>query len=290
MPPFLRLVQPERHSSMPGPEISVHRWRHIHGLSNLRYRREWIYFVREGGSTDLKLFCSYSHRDEHLRDELAKHLKLLDRQGLVRSWHDRQIGAGDLWKQAIDQNLQEADIILMLISADFLASDYCFDIEMKTALERHRAGEALVIPVILRPVDWQATPFGKLQALPKDGKPVTTFENLDIALEQVAKGIRVAIEKMLQDRSGENRRRETARPPDPPPPSPGLPAACSDPIAKLLALYIGPIASVVVRQAAARCRDVPELCEAVAAEIANPQHRSRFLSEASIVSRQSAGK
>jgi TIR domain len=129
---------------------------------------EWIYSVQgEGSATDIKLFCSYSHRDEHLRDELAKHLKLLERQGLVRTWHDRQIGAGDLWKQAIDKNLEEADIILLLISADFLASDYCFDIEMKIALERHAAGKALVVPVILRPVDWQTTPFRMLQALPK---------------------------------------------------------------------------------------------------------------------------
>jgi len=214
----------------------------------------------------------------------------------VRSWHDRQIGAGDLWKQAIDQNLQEADIILLLISSDFLASDYCFDIEMKVALERHAAGEALVVPVILRPVDWHATPFGRLQALPKDGKPVTTFENLDIALEQVATGLRAAIEKLRKTRSG-----EIARSPNPSHPSAELPAAQSpaaqlpsaelpaawlDPIAKLLAQYIGPIASVVVRQAALRCRGVTELCEAVAVEIANPQDRSRFLSEASKVNRQ----
>ncbi len=86
-----------------------------------------------------------------LRDELAKHLKLLERTGLIRNWHDRKIGAGEPWKEAIDRNLAEADVILLLISADFLASDYCFDIEMKTALDRHATGEALVVPVILRP-------------------------------------------------------------------------------------------------------------------------------------------
>jgi hypothetical protein len=231
---------------------------------------------------EIKLFCSYSHKDEALRDELGKHLKLFERQGLVRSWHDRKIGAGDLWQEAIDRGLREADVILLLISADFLASDYCFDTEMKKALDRHAAGEALVIPVILRPVDWRATPFSKLQALPPDGRPVTTFENLDIALEQVAQGIRRAIEGLKQKRQAPARRaaQENAAPPEVVSSFPPLPAACVDPIAKLLALYIGPIASVVVRQAASQCPGVPELCEAVALEIANLQDRAHFLSEA----------
>jgi hypothetical protein len=236
-----------------------------------------------GGPAAIKLFCSYSRRDEPLRDELAKHLKPMERQGLVRSWHDREISAGDIWKEAIDRNLQEADVILLLISADFVASDYCFDIEMKDALERHAAGEALVIPVILRPVDWRATPFGKLQVLPKDGKPVTTFENLDSALEQVAQGIRRAIEGRQEARHA-----PIAHPENAALPVPALPAASLDPIAKLLTLYIGPIASVVVRNAASHYHGVWELCNAVAAEIANPQDRSRFLSEARRVSASAA--
>jgi TIR domain len=230
----------------------------------------------------MKLFCSYSHKDEALRDELAKHLKLFERQGLIQSWHDRKIGAGDLWQEAIDRGLREADVILLLISADFLASDYCFDFEMNKALDRHAAGEALVIPVILRPVDWRGTPFSKFQALPADGRPVTTFENLDIALEQVAQGIRRAIEGLREKRQAPARRaaQENATPPQGAASFPPLPAARLDQIAKLLALYIGPIASVVVRQAASRCPGVTELCDAVAHEIANPQDRSRFLSEA----------
>lgn len=228
---------------------------------------------------EIKLFCSYSHRDEHLRDELAKHLKLLERQGLIESWHDRRIGAGEVWKEEIDRNLSEADIILLLISADFLASDYCFDIEMKAALERHSAAKAVVIPIILRPVDWHATPFSGLQALPKNGKPVTTFDNLDIAFEQVATSIRAAIEKVLQIRRG------VAEPIQGPPPlSPGLSAARLEPITKLLTRYVGPIATIVVRQAASRCQGIPELCAAVAVEIANVQDRNKFLSEAGKVS------
>ena len=223
---------------------------------------------------EIKLFCSYSHRDEHLRDELAKHLKLLERQGLIESWHDRRIGAGEVWKEEIDRNLSEADIILLLISADFLASDYCFDIEMKAALERHAAAKAVVIPIILRPVDWHATPFSGLQALPKNGKPVTTFDNLDIAFEQVATSIRAAIEKVLQIRRG------VAEPIQGTPPlSPGLSAARLEPITKLLTRYVGPIATIVVRQAASRCQGIPELCAAVAVEIANVQDRNKFLSK-----------
>ena len=228
---------------------------------------------------EIKLFCSYSHRDEHLRDELAKHLKLLERQGLIESWHDRRIGAGDVWKEEIDRNLSEADIILLLISADFLASDYCFDIEMKAALERHSAAKAVVIPIILRPVDWHATPFSGLQALPKNGKPVTTFDNLDIAFEQVATSIRAAIEKVLKTRTGLAAPSKEAAPP-----SPGLSAARLEPITKLLTRYVGPIATIVVRQAASRCQGMPELCAAVAVEITNVQDRSRFLSEACKIS------
>jgi hypothetical protein len=228
---------------------------------------------------EIKLFCSYSHRDEHLRDELAKHLKLLERQGLIESWHDRRIGAGDVWKEEIDRNLSEADIILLLISADFLASDYCFDIEMKAALERHAAAKAVVIPIILRPVDWHATPFSGLQALPRNGKPVTTFDNLDTAFEQVATSIRAAIEKVLKTRTGLAAPSQEAAPP-----SPGLSAARLEPITKLLTRYVGPIATIVVRQAAARCQGMPELCAAVAVEIANVQDRSRFLSEACKIS------
>jgi hypothetical protein len=228
---------------------------------------------------EIKLFCSYSHRDEHLRDELAKHLKLLERQGLIESWHDRRIGAGDVWKEEIDRNLSEADIILLLISADFLASDYCFDIEMKAALERHAAAKAVVIPIILRPVDWHATPFSGLQALPRNGKPVTTFDNLDTAFEQVATSIRAAIEKVLKTRTGLATPAQEAATP-----SPGLSAARLEPITKLLTRYVGPIATIVVRQAAARCQGMPELCAAVAVEIANVQDRSRFLSEACKIS------
>ena len=141
---------------------------------------------------EISLFFSYSHQDEELRNELAKHLKTLERQGVISAWYDRQIVAGDEWAGKIDTHLETANIILLLVSSDFIASDYCYDIEMKRAIERHNTGEARVIPVILRPVDWYGTPFAKLQALPRDAKPVTSWANQDEAFTSIAQGIRLA--------------------------------------------------------------------------------------------------
>ena len=124
---------------------------------------------------DVEVFYSYSHRDEELREELERHLSILKRQGVITAWHDRKIGAGTEWKGQIDTHLNTAHVILLLISSDFLASDYCYDIEMRRAMERHAAGDARVIPIILRPVSWKGAPFEKLQALPKDAKPVTSW-------------------------------------------------------------------------------------------------------------------
>ena len=157
-------------------------------------------FLSDQGSAEttatVRLFYSYSHEDESLRDELAKHLSSLKRQGIIAEWHDRRIGAGDEWKGAIDENLEEAQIILLLVSSSFLASDYCWDVETKRALERHNLGDAKVIPVILRPCDWHGAPFAKLQSLPMDGKSITSWANRDEAFTNVALGIRRAIEAM----------------------------------------------------------------------------------------------
>jgi internalin A len=148
----------------------------------------------------ISLFYSYSHKDETLRNELETHLKLLQRQGLINTWHDRQIEAGEEWKQKIDDNLERANIILLLVSANFIASDYCYAIEMKRALERHEKGEARIIPVIIRDVNWGKAPFAKLQALPKDGKAVTKWANKDTAWKNVSEGIERAAESVRQKR------------------------------------------------------------------------------------------
>jgi internalin A len=136
-----------------------------------------------------RLFYSYSHKDESLRNELETHLKLLQRQGMIESWHDRDIEAGDEWKRKIDDNLEQADIILLLVSADFIASDYCYEKEMLRALERHEKKEARVIPVIVRDVNWHSAPFAKLQALPKDALAVTKWADKDSAWRNVSEGI-----------------------------------------------------------------------------------------------------
>jgi hypothetical protein len=137
-------------------------------------------------------FFSYSHADEALRDQLERQLAILRRQGVIETWHDRRIPAGSEWDAAIDHHVETDDIILLLVSPDFLASDYCYDREMLRAMERHDAGEAIVIPVILRACDWHGAPFGKLQAVPKDGKPVTLMPDRDSALLEVAQAVRAA--------------------------------------------------------------------------------------------------
>ncbi len=142
------------------------------------------------------LFYSYAREDEMFCDELEKHLSLLQRQGIIMTWYDRLIQPGTRWAQSIDYHLNVASIVLLLVSPDFLASDHCFQVEMHHALERHKLGEATVIPVILRPVDWQGASFAHLQCLPHDGKPVTEWENRDAAYRDIVRGIRTAIEKM----------------------------------------------------------------------------------------------
>ncbi len=139
------------------------------------------------------IFFSYSHKDEELRDQLEVHLSALKRSGLIDTWHDRIILAGDEFGDEISENLEAADIILLLVSADFIASDYCYAVEMRRALERHDAGEARVIPVILRPCDWHDTPFGKLQAAPKDGKAVRSWPDLDEAFLDIVRAIKAAL-------------------------------------------------------------------------------------------------
>jgi internalin A len=149
----------------------------------------------------VRLFYSYSHKDESLRNKLETHLKLLQRQGLIEPWHDRKIEAGDEWKRKIDENLERAAIILLLVSADFITSDYCYEKEMQQALERHEQREVRVIPVVVRDVNWRIAPFAELQALPKDGKAVTLWEDRDSAWPNVSEGIERVVEEM-RPRSG----------------------------------------------------------------------------------------
>jgi len=138
------------------------------------------------------LFFSYSHKDEDLRNELETHLALLKRQGVISSWHDRRITAGSDFDKIISSELESSQIILLLVSAHFLASDYCYEKEMTRAIEKHEEGSAVVIPVILHPCDWQSAPFGHLRATPTDGKPVSMFANQHEAFAIIAKDVREA--------------------------------------------------------------------------------------------------
>lgn len=137
----------------------------------------------------LKTFFCYAPEDKSIRQELEKHLSFLRRSMLITTWQDRQIQAGINWQQEIDSHLESADIILPLVSSDFLRSGYCSGAEMKRALERHNAGAAYVLPILVRPVDWDTTPFTDLAVLPTGGKPVSMWPDRDNALFDVATGI-----------------------------------------------------------------------------------------------------
>jgi TIR domain/WD domain, G-beta repeat len=149
----------------------------------------------------IEIFYSYSHKDELLRDELEKHLSDLRWQKVITSWHDRRILAGWEWAEEIDNHLKTADIILLLISPDFLASGYCYSVEVQRAVDRHGRGEAHIIPIILRRVHWEGAPFGKIQALPKDGRPVRSWPDQDEAFFNIVAGIREVIEELKGKRA-----------------------------------------------------------------------------------------
>lgn len=144
----------------------------------------------------IEILFSYAREDEALRDKLEKHLSSMKRQNRIVCWHDRNIRAGNSWNKTISTHLDTAQIILLLVSADFLDSDYCNSVEVKRALQRHQKGEACVIPIILRKCDWHKEKFAALQALPRDAKPVVNWSNQDDALYDVAVGIKKVVEEL----------------------------------------------------------------------------------------------
>src|SRR5260221_11780746 len=138
----------------------------------------------------LRVFLSYSHKDKELCDRFFVHLSQLKRQGLIEPWHDRCISAGADWAGALDEHLNSAHIVILLVSADFLASDYCNNVEMTRSLERSQNGEARLVPVILTPCDWETSRFAGLQALPEGGKPVVDWKTNDHGLNNAVKRLR----------------------------------------------------------------------------------------------------
>ncbi|HEY6541716.1 MAG TPA: TIR domain-containing protein [Ktedonobacteraceae bacterium] len=150
--------------------------------------------------TTIEIFCCYAREYQNLMKSLRKHLMPLQRRGLITIWSDTDIDAGSAWEDEIKKHLDSAHIILLLISPDFMASDYCYSTEMERALERNAKGEARVIPIILRPTAWKGAPFDKLQMLPSNAKPVTdrrSWQNEDEALNDVIEQIKPVVAEQL---------------------------------------------------------------------------------------------
>jgi hypothetical protein len=193
------------------------------------------------------VFVSYAREDEDLREELGKYLAVMQREGLIKLWHDRFIDPGDNFEERIKAALDTSSFVLLLISVDYLNSEYCQQ-ETQWALQRQEAGQTRVIPVILRPCNWQGRPFGKLQVLPKDGEPVRRWHLMDDAFCDIDRGLR----RIIRESS---RRGHVPDPPPPPPPEGStrlirvLSVSC---IVILLAL---PIAVLLTRRGAPTNRD-----------------------------------
>lgn len=155
---------------------------------------------RTSSGRSITLFYSYAEEDEAHRKNLENHLSIIRRRGLITDWNFRKISAGRAWDTEISQQLEDADVVLFLVSSDFLASDYCYNKELTRALERAKDGLTRAIPVIVRPVDWADAPFAHLEALPMSARPVTTWSNEDEAWMDVARGIRQVVSEL----SGKN--------------------------------------------------------------------------------------
>jgi hypothetical protein len=146
---------------------------------------------------EIELFYCYARKDKALRDKLENHLGLLRRQYHLINWHDRVILPGEEWEHTIDNHLNTAHLVLLLVSPDFMNSEYCYGKEMQRALERHDEGTCRVIPIILRPTYLEVAPFGKLEILPTDTRPITRWPNRDEAFKDVVREISHVLKALL---------------------------------------------------------------------------------------------
>lgn len=146
----------------------------------------------------IDIFFSFAHEDEQWMDAVRKQLVLFDRQKRINKWYDRMLTPGESWKDKIDHHIHHAAIVLLFVSPDFFASDYCYEIELKEALQQHKDGRTVVIPIIVRPCKWDTAPFAKLQALPSDGRPLSRWEDKDEACLDVANGIMKLVAELEQ--------------------------------------------------------------------------------------------
>jgi hypothetical protein len=147
----------------------------------------------------ISVFFSYSHKDETTKDKIDISLSALKRSEKIKTWNDRKITPGTEWDDNIKKELENADLILLLISADFLASDYIWNVEIKKAIEKHERKETIVIPIFCRSCDYKEMPFAKIQGLPPDAQPLLSFTDLDEGLTLIAKGIRKVVEELIQN-------------------------------------------------------------------------------------------
>jgi formylglycine-generating enzyme required for sulfatase activity len=174
--------------------------------------------------TAVRVFISYSREDKDLCEELSSHLASLENCGDITTWYDGRLEPGDEWREKIEVSLSEADIILLLVSAKFLASEFCYKIELPVAMQRHEDGTAIVIPILLRPCYWEIHPFAKLQILPEGARAVTRWPAPDEAYEQITRTIGKTVQKLQQKR--QLRQPGDVKPPtQPAPPTPQKPLA-----------------------------------------------------------------
>ena len=154
-------------------------------------------------SSPVKIFYSYSHRDNFFRERLGTAMALLRRRGLVEDWHDRKISPGANWQSEIEKRMNDADIIVLLVSPDFIESDYCFGAELTRALERVAEETAIVIPILVRETDVAGAPFEHMQFLPKGGQAIGSWENIDAAYKEVSIELRTAVDRLKHRRAAE---------------------------------------------------------------------------------------
>ena len=151
----------------------------------------------------MKAFISYSRKDEAALERLHIHLAVLRREGRINEWFDREILAGGEIDAEIAERLESSELFLLLVSPDFLASDYCVEREMGRALKRHRSGEAKVVPIIVEPCDWSSTPLRNLKALPSEGNPISEWTNENTAYLDIVQELRRVLEAEEMPRAAE---------------------------------------------------------------------------------------
>lgn len=141
----------------------------------------------------MKAFISYSHNDNNYLDQLHKHLAQLRRDNVLTDWTDNDILPGSAIDDQVIASLRSSDLFLAILTPDYINSGYCYEKEFKLAQELQKSGDLTIVPVIAEPCDWLSTPFQQFKALPKDGKPITDWNNKNTAFLDVVQALRKLI-------------------------------------------------------------------------------------------------